>query len=95
MSKPMPRRLRRGTKPAASTPKTRSLRLLQETRHYLRDRGFNAFLAIDVGIPLEEMDAATQSIAFAQASNATVFIAPQVGDNLRSEERRVGKECRL
>ena len=58
------------------------LRLLQETRHCLRDRGFNAFLAIDVGIPLDEMDAATQSIAFAQASNATVFIAPQVGDNL-------------
>jgi hypothetical protein len=58
------------------------LRLLQETRYCLRDRGFNAFLAIDVGIPLEEMDAATQSIAFAQASNATVFIAPQVGDSI-------------
>ena len=58
------------------------LRLLQETRDYLRDRGFNAFLAIDVGIPFDEMDAATQSIAFAQASNATIFIAPQVGDNL-------------
>jgi hypothetical protein len=58
------------------------LRLLQETRDCLRDRGFNAFLAIDVGIPLDEMDAATQSIAFAQASNATIFTAPQVGDNL-------------
>jgi hypothetical protein len=58
------------------------LRLLQETRDCLRDRGFNAFLAIDVGIPLDEMDAATQSIAFAQASNATISIAPQVGDNL-------------
>ena len=58
------------------------LRLLQETRDCLRDRGFNAFLAIDVGIPLDGMDAATQSIAFAQASNATIFIAPQVGDNL-------------
>ncbi|SDY16231.1 DUF7509 family protein [Halobellus clavatus] len=58
------------------------LRLLQETRDCLRDRGFNAFLAIDVGIPLDEMDAATQSIAFAQASNVTIFIAPQVGDNL-------------
>jgi hypothetical protein len=58
------------------------LRLLQETRDCLRDRGFNAFLAIDVGIPLDEMDAATQSIGFAHASNATVFIAPQVGDNL-------------
>jgi len=58
------------------------LRLLQETRDCLRERGFNAFLAIDVGIPLDEMDAATQSIAFARASNATIFIAPQVGDNL-------------
>ncbi|AUX07819.1 hypothetical protein AArcSl_0164 [Halalkaliarchaeum desulfuricum] len=58
------------------------LRLLQETRDCLRDRGFNAFLAIDVGISLDEIDAATQSIAFAQASNATIFIAPQVGDNL-------------
>lgn len=58
------------------------LRLLEETRDCLRKRGFNAFLAIDVGIPLDEMDAATQSIAFARASNATVFIAPQVGDNL-------------
>lgn len=58
------------------------LRLLQETRDCLRDRGFNAFLAIDVGVPLDEMDAATQSIAFAQASNVTIFIAPQVGDNL-------------
>jgi len=58
------------------------LRLLQETRDCLRDRGFNAFLAIDVGIPLAQMDAATQSIAFARASNATIFIAPQVGDNL-------------
>jgi hypothetical protein len=28
------------------------------------------------------MDAATQSIAFARASNATVFVLPQVGDNL-------------
>lgn len=58
------------------------LRLLQETRDCLRDRGFNAFLAIDVGIPLDELDAATQSIRFAKASNATIFIAPQVGDNL-------------
>jgi len=58
------------------------LHLLQETRDCLRERGFNAFLAIDVGIPLDEMDAATQSIAFARASNVTIFIAPQVGDNL-------------
>lgn len=58
------------------------LRLLRETRDCLRDRGFNAFLAIDVGIPLDEMDAASQSVAFARASNTVVFVAPQVGDNL-------------
>jgi hypothetical protein len=58
------------------------LKLLKETRECLRDRDFNAFLAIDVGIPLAEMDAATQSIEFARASNAVVFVAPQVGDNL-------------
>jgi hypothetical protein len=58
------------------------LKLLEATRDCLREREFNAFLAIDVGIPLDEMDAATQSIAFARASNAVVFVAPQVGDNL-------------
>lgn len=58
------------------------LKLLKITRDCLREREFNAFLAIDVGIPLDEMDAATQSIAFARASNAVVFVAPQVGDNL-------------
>ena len=54
---------------------------------YARDRlrtepGVNAFLAIDTGIPLEEMDAATQSIEFALASNAVVYIVPRIGDNL-------------
>ncbi len=58
------------------------LRLLRETRDCLRERGFNAFLAIDVGIDLDEMDAATQSIEFARASNAVIFVGPQVGDNL-------------
>ncbi len=58
------------------------LGLLRDTRDCLRERGFNAFLAIDVGIDLDEMDAATQSIEFARASNAVIFVAPQVGDNL-------------
>jgi hypothetical protein len=54
---------------------------------YARDRlrtepGVNAFLAIDVDIPLEEMDAATQSIEFALASNAVIYIVPRIGDNL-------------
>lgn len=46
------------------------------------DPGINAFLAIDPEIPLEEMDAASQSIAFARASNATLFVVPATGDKL-------------
>ena len=54
---------------------------------YMRDRlrtdpGVNAFLAIDIDILLEEMDAATQSIEFALASNVVVYIVPRIGDNL-------------
>lgn len=59
------------------------LRLLERTRDRLReDADLNAFLAIDVGIDLEEMDAATQSVEFARASNVTALIAPNVGKNL-------------
>lgn len=46
------------------------------------ESGVNAFLAVDPEIPLEEIDAATQSIAFARASNAVVFVLPSSGDNL-------------
>lgn len=54
---------------------------------FVRDRlrtepSVNAFLAIDIDIPLEEMDAGTQSVNFAFASNAIVYIVPQIGDNL-------------
>lgn len=54
---------------------------------FVRDRlrtvpGVNAFLAVDVDIPLEEMDAGTQSIEFALASNAVVYVIPKLGDNL-------------
>ncbi|WP_049996138.1 DUF7509 family protein [Halococcus sediminicola] len=45
------------------------------------DPGVNAFLALDTDIDLDEMDAATQSIEFARASNAVAFIAPNVGKN--------------
>lgn len=59
------------------------LDLLFDVRDRLRtDPGVNAFLAIDADIPLEEMDAATQSVEFALASNAVVYIVPQIGDNL-------------
>jgi len=42
----------------------------------------NAFLATDPEIPLHQMDAATQSIEYAKAADATIFIAPAMGDNL-------------
>lgn len=59
------------------------LELLERVRDRLRtEAGLNAFLAIDADIPLEEMDAATQSIEFAKASNAIAFVAPTVGKNL-------------
>lgn len=46
------------------------------------DPGVNAFLAVDPKIPLEEMDAASQSIRFARASNAVLFVVPALGDKL-------------
>lgn len=59
------------------------LDLLLFVRDRLRtDPGVNAFLAIDIDIPLEEMDAGTQSIEFALASNAVIYIVPKIGDNL-------------
>ena len=42
----------------------------------------NVFLAIDIDIPLDEMDAGSRSIEFALASNAIVYVIPKIGDNL-------------
>lgn len=59
------------------------LDLLLQVRDQLRTNpGVNAFLALDADIDLDEMDAATQSIEFARASNVVAFIAPHVGKNL-------------
>lgn len=60
-----------------------ALDLLLFVRDRLRtDPGVNAFLAIDIDIPLEKMDAGSQSIEFALASNAIVYVIPKIGDNL-------------
>jgi hypothetical protein len=60
-----------------------TLDLLLSVRDSLRtDPGVNAFLAIHIDIPLVEMDAATQSIEFARASNAVVFVLPKLGAKL-------------
>ena len=57
-------------------------RLLHVRDELRTDPGANAFLAIDANVPLEEMDAATQSIEFARASNVVAFVAPRGGQNL-------------
>lgn len=60
-----------------------ALALLVSLKRDLREnQGVNAFLATDPQIPLREIDAATQTIAYAKAATATVFIAPAMGDNL-------------
>lgn len=60
-----------------------ALALLVRLKRDLRSRnGVNAFLATDPQIPLQRMDAATQSIEYAKAADATVFVAPAMGDNL-------------
>lgn len=56
--------------------------LLVDVRDALRDDGLNAFLAVDADVDIEEVDAATQSIQFARASNVVALIAPHVGRNL-------------
>lgn len=55
---------------------------LERVRNGLRSEGFNAFLATDVGIELDEMDAGTQSLKFARASNAVVFVVRHDSKNL-------------
>jgi hypothetical protein len=60
-----------------------ALWLLTSLKRKLRkENGVNAFLATDPDISTDKMDAATQSIEYAKASVATVFIAPAMGDNL-------------
>ncbi|AEM57488.1 conserved hypothetical protein [Haloarcula hispanica ATCC 33960] len=56
--------------------------LLRRVQGALRaDPGFNAFLALDVDIDTDDVDAATQSIEFARCSNATAFVLPFLGHN--------------
>lgn len=55
---------------------------LEWLRDELRTLGFNAFLATDAEIPLEEMDAGTQSLEFAHVSNAVLFVVRDAGRNL-------------
>lgn len=43
--------------------------------------GVNAFLALDVDIDTDEVDAVTQSIEYTRWSNATAFVVPFLGHN--------------
>jgi hypothetical protein len=56
--------------------------LLRRIQGRLRtDPGVNAFLALDIGIDTDDVDAVTQSIEYSRCSNATVFVVPYLGHN--------------
>jgi hypothetical protein len=56
--------------------------LLRRVQGALRtDPGVNAFLAVDVDIDTDDVDAVTQSIEYARCSNATAFVVPFLGHN--------------
>lgn len=56
--------------------------LLRRIQGELRaDPGVNAFLALDVEVDTDEVDAVTQSIEYARCSNATAFVVPFLGHN--------------
>ncbi|ELZ29873.1 hypothetical protein C474_12591 [Halogeometricum pallidum JCM 14848] len=56
--------------------------LLRRVQGELRvDPGINAFLALDVDVDTDDVDAATQSIDYTKCSNATAFVLPFLGHN--------------
>ena len=56
--------------------------LLRRVQGELRvDPGVNAFLALDVDVETDDVDAATQSIEYTRCSNATAFVLPFLGHN--------------
>jgi hypothetical protein len=56
--------------------------LLRRVQGKLRlDPGVNAFLALDVDVDTDEVDAVTQSIEYTRCSNATAFVLPFLGHN--------------
>ncbi|MFU8866478.1 hypothetical protein [Natronococcus sp.] len=56
--------------------------LLRRIQGELRtEPGVNAFLALDVNVDTEEVDAVTQSIEYTRCSNATAFVVPFLGHN--------------
>ncbi|WP_083909352.1 DUF7509 family protein [Natronococcus amylolyticus] len=56
--------------------------LLRRIQRELRTTpGVNAFLALDVDVDTNDIDAVTQSIEYTRCSNATAFIVPFLGHN--------------
>lgn len=56
--------------------------LLRRVQGDLRaNPGVNAFLAVDVDVDTDEVDAVTQSIEYSRCANATVFVLPFLGHN--------------
>lgn len=56
--------------------------LLRRVQGALRtDPEVNAFLAVDVDIDTDAVDAVTQSIEYSRCANATVFVVPFLGHN--------------
>lgn len=56
--------------------------LLRRVQGELRGRpGVNAFLALDVDVDTDDVDAATQSLEYTRCSNATAFVLPFLGHN--------------
>ncbi|WP_423998999.1 DUF7509 family protein [Haloarcula salina] len=56
--------------------------LLRRVQGALRsDPGVNAFLALDIDVDTDDVDAVTQSIEYARCSNATAFVLPFLGHN--------------
>ena len=55
---------------------------LASVRDRLRGEGFNAFLATNPEIPIEEIDAGTRSLEFARASNVVAFVVTADAESL-------------
>jgi hypothetical protein len=56
--------------------------LLRRIQGELRtEPGVNAFLALDVDVDTDDVDAVTQSIEYTRYSNATAFVVPFLGHN--------------
>ena len=56
--------------------------LLRRVQGKLRKTpGVNAYLAVDIEVDTDEVDAVTQSIEYTRHSNATAFVVPYLGHN--------------